>query len=78
MFIFSVPYYTVVTFETSWSFLVGFLRAHIIVKLYGDAGNSESVGLKRYLNVLYFKNFLLILDQNKATQIFLIIDKVQH
>ena len=44
-----VPYYTVITFKTTWSFLVGLFRAHIVVKLFGSNGESNFVQLQRYL-----------------------------
>ena len=45
----AVPYYTAITFKTSWSFLVGLFRAHIVVKLFGSNGESNFVQLQRYL-----------------------------
>lgn len=51
----AVPYYTVVRFKTTWSFLVGLLRAHIVVKLFGSHGESDSVQLHRYLYMFNFK-----------------------
>ena len=47
----AVPYYTVVNLKTSWSWLVGLLRAHIVVKLFGSNGESNFVELKRYLKM---------------------------
>lgn len=44
-----VPYYTAITFKTSWSFLVGLFRAHIVVKLFGSNGESNFVQLQRYM-----------------------------
>lgn len=46
----SVPYYTAITFKTSWSFLVGLFRAHIVVKLFGSNGDSNFVPLQRYVS----------------------------
>ncbi|KAJ7383379.1 hypothetical protein OS493_028460 [Desmophyllum pertusum] len=48
----AVPFYTVVTFKTTSSWLVGLLRAHIVVRLFGSAGETrfaelKSRGLKR-------------------------------
>lgn len=46
---FSVPYYTVISFETSHSWLVGMLKARTVVKLYGETGELQGIELKRYL-----------------------------
>ena len=43
-----VRYYTTITFDTSWSLMSSLLKAHIIIILYGDGGETESIELKRY------------------------------
>ena len=42
-----VRYYTTITFDTSWSLMPSFLKVHVVVKLYGDGGETESIQLKR-------------------------------
>lgn len=49
-FLIAVPYYTVITFKTSWSWLVGLFRARIVVKLIGSNGESDFMQLQRYRN----------------------------
>jgi len=44
---FCVPYYTAITFKTTWSSLVGLFQAHIVVKLFGSNGESNFVQLQR-------------------------------
>ena len=43
-----VRYYTTITFDTSWSLMSSLLKAHIVIILYGDEGETESIHLKRY------------------------------
>ena len=43
-----VRYYTTITFDTSWSLMSSLLKAHIVIILYGDGGETESIHLKRY------------------------------
>ena len=43
-----VRYYTTITFDTSWSLMSSLLKAHIVIILYGDGGEIESIDLKRY------------------------------
>ena len=43
-----VRYYTTITFKTSSSLLSSFLKAQIVIILYGDGGETESIQLKRY------------------------------
>ena len=71
----SVPYYTVISFETSHSWLVGMLKARIVVKLYGETGESQAIELKRYLCFLILNNLMemhLFLLYVKETDIWLL------
>ncbi|KAM7436663.1 hypothetical protein ABFA07_013584 [Porites harrisoni] len=43
---FCVRYYTTITFDTIWSVMSSLLKAHIVIILYGDGGETESIQLK--------------------------------